>query len=387
MTMHSLEFKDAGDEDGGNDAGEVSKALAEFKSALDDRLNAVETKSNDDDSKFKTRLDRMEAKLNRPGLETKGEDTAKLETKAFVNFARRGVERMDELEKKTLLVSTDTSGGYLAPPEFGSELIKLLIQHSPIRQYARVVQIGGSSVKYPRRTASTTATWVGEVASRTESEPAFEQIAITPFELGTYTDVSTQLLEDNSYNLEGELLADFAEQFGKAEGAAFVNGTGSGQPKGIMNASGIYEVTTGNAANFPTSNPADVLIGVFHKLPGVHAQRGTWVMNRNTLAAIRKFKDAQGRYLVLDGLVDGAPVTLLGRPVVEAIDMPDIAADAHPILFGDLQGFRIVDRVGLSVLRDPYSLAANGEVRFHARKRVGSDVTHPDRFVKLKCAV
>ncbi|WP_407819914.1 phage major capsid protein, partial [Staphylococcus aureus] len=85
--------------------------------------------------------------------------------------------------------------------------------------------------------------------------------------------------------------------------------------------------------------------------------------------------------LVLDLITAGGVLTLLGRPIVEMPDMDDIGAGKFPILFGDLSGYRIIDRVGLSTLRDPYSLATKGQVRFHARKRVGADVTHPDRFV------
>ena len=158
-----------------------------------------------------------------------------------------------------------------------------------------------------------------------------------------------------------------------------------------MAAAGITEVKSGHATAFlaPTSSvsPADCLIDMFHKIPGVFAQNAVWLMNRTTLGVVRKFKDAQGRYIVVDPITAGAPVTILGRPVVEAIDMDDIAADAHPILFGDMSGYRIVDRVSLSMLRDPYSNATKGQIRFHARRRVGADVTNVDRFTKLKIAV
>ena len=338
-------------------------------------------------TKLTDRLDRIEAKVNRPGVDLiAANDNGGLESKAFDAFLRRDVGRMSADEIKALVIATDTAGGYLAPEQFG-ELIKLLNEYSPIRQYARVTTIGASEIKYPRRTATTAASWVGEVADRTTSEPAYEQIAISPFELATFTDISTQLLEDNAYNLEGELSADFAESFGKTEGLAFVKGSGAGQPKGLMTATGIVEVKTGVAADFPAANPADVIVGMYHKLPNTHAQRGVWLMNRKTLGTIRLWKDGNGRYLVLDPISEGAPSTLLGRPIVEALDMDDIGANKYPIIFGDLQGYRIVDRVGLSVLRDPYSLATKGQVRFHARKRVGADITHPDRFVKLKVAV
>ncbi|WP_316214070.1 phage major capsid protein [Bradyrhizobium sp. SZCCHNR2032] len=375
MNMNALELKDTGLENE-DPAAQVGKALEELKAKL-------ETKAAND-NKLTERLDRLEAKMNRPQNGPANDNEPRLETKAFNSFIRRGVERMDPLEAKALTVATDSAAGYLAPEQFGAEILKALRQFSPIRQYARVITIGGSEIKYPRRTGSTTAYWVGETDDRTESEAAYEQVAFAPYELATFTDVSNQLLEDNAYNLEGELSSDFAESFGIAEGSAFVTGNGTGKPKGIMNAAGIQTMITGNGTGFPTSAPADVLINMFHKLPGVHAQNGAWLMNRNTLGSIRTWKDSMGRYLVVDPISDGAPTTLLGRPIVETIDMDDIGANKYPILFGDLKGYRIVDRIGLSILRDPYTLATKGQVRFHARRRVGADVTNPDRFVKLK---
>jgi HK97 family phage major capsid protein len=195
--------------------------------------------------------------------------------------------------------------------------------------------------------------------------------------------VSNQLLEDNAYNLEGELMADFAEAFGVAEATAFVTGNGTGKPKGLLATStGIAEIKTGAAATLGT-DPAATIIGMFHSLQSAFAQNGFWIMNRKTLGALRTLKDETGRFIMLDPITAGAPTTLLGRPIVEAVDMPDVAANAVPILFGDLSGYRIVDRIGLSVLRDPYSIATKGQVRFHARRRVGGDVSHADRFVKL----
>lgn len=332
------------------------------------------------------RLDQLEAKANRPQgvhiAQPKGADT-----KAYGNFLRRGVERMDADEIKALTVSNDANGGYLAPEETGNELIKLLTEYSPIRQYARVINISAPEIVYPRRVTGTSATWVAEIANRTDTGMTFEQVKLAAHELATFTDVSNALLEDNAYGLEGELLQDYAESFAKTEGLAFVKGTGTGQPKGIMaTGNGIQEMVTGAAAAFPTSNPADVLIAAYHKIPTTYAQNGVWLMNRNTLAIVRQWKDGNGRYLVLDPISEGAPSTLLGRPVVEMTDMDDLGAGKFPILFGDMSGYRIVDRIGLTTLRDPYTLATNGQVRFHARKRVGADLTHPDRFVKIKCA-
>ncbi|WJR76006.1 phage major capsid protein [Bradyrhizobium sp. NP1] len=373
MTKHfpEIEFKSADDD---------TDPTALVTKALDDLKAKIDTKSADD-AKLKTRMDQLEAKMNRAGHSATANDQTELERKSFDAFLRGGPDKLSDLEQKSLAVTGNTA---LTPPEFGKEVLKLLRLFSPIRQYARVVTIGAANVQYPRRTGSTAAVWVNDTDDRTESEPSYQGVSITPYELATYTDVSNQLLEDNFYNLEGELASDLGESFGIAEGTGFVKGTGSNQPKGLMSATGIAQMITGAASGFPTTNPADVLIAMFHKLPAVHAQNGVWVMNRNTLGAIRQFKDGMGRYLVLDALAEGAPVTLLGRPIVEAVDMDDIGAGNFPILFGDLQGYRIVDRVNFMLLRDPYSIATKGQTRFHARKRVGGDVTHPDRFVKLK---
>jgi HK97 family phage major capsid protein/HK97 family phage prohead protease len=348
-------------------------------------LAALEVKM---DAKFEAKLAKIEAKLNRPAIITEPKASDDLEAKAFMNFARKGVERMDPLEVKELTVAVDASAGFLAPESFQQELIKLLVQFSPIRQYAKVIQVGAAEIKYPRRLTSPSGTWTGEVVARTGSEPSYEQLTMTPHELATFTDVSNALLEDNIYNLQSELASEFAESFGVSEGLAFVSGNGTGKPKGLL-ATGVItnEIKTGVAADFPASNPADKVIDLFHKLPGVHAQNAVWLMNRNTLGVVRKWKDSTGNYLLISPITAGAPNTILGRPVVEAVDMPDIGAGTNPILFGDMQGYRIIDRVNLSILRDPYTLATVGQVRFHARKRVGGDVTHPDRFARLKCAV
>lgn len=176
-------------------------------------------------------------------------------------------------------------------------------------------------------------------------------------------------------------MADFAESFGRAESAAFVNGDGVGKPKGIMAAAGIATLS-GGAGTITVAS----LIEAYHAIPTVYAQNAVWVMNRTTLAKLRTYFNGMGEPLLLDSISEKAPTTLLGRPVVEAPDMPNMTAGATPILFGDLSGYRIVDRVGLAIMRDPFSLATKGQVRFHARKRVGADLTHPDRFVKLKVA-
>ncbi|WP_034996936.1 phage major capsid protein [Beijerinckia mobilis] len=369
------------------DPENIDTTAVETKSAeiiaLEEKIASLETETKAL-SAATSRLDKIEARLNRPAVSSGNRDIdngVDFERKAFGSFVRRGVERMPHDEVKALTVANDASAGYLAPAVFSNELIKLLRQFSPVRQYARVVSIGAPEIKLPRRVSSTAATWVAETDDRTATSMSFEQLTFQPYELATYVDVSNQLLEDNAYNLEGELASDLAESFGITESMAFLSGDGVGKPKGLLNATGI---ATFSVSSFSMdSTGSDLLIDMYHKLPSAHAQNAVWILNRDTLAQLRKVKNSYGDYIIQGSLNTVGAMTLLGRPVVEMVDMPNIGSAATPIVFGDLQGYRIVDRVGLSILRDPYTLATKGQMRIHARKRVGGDVTHPDRFVKL----
>lgn len=331
-----------------------------------------------------SRLDKLEAKANRPGAPAVVQgDTA--EKKAFASYLRGGEARMEATEVKALAVANNANGGYLVPPEFGSEILKLLTEMSPLRQYANVQTVTGSDITFPTLLSGVNAFWTEEGCDMTASEPTFGQVKIANHELSSFYVASNKVLEDNAYDLESVMNRELAEGFAKVEGLAFVKGTGTGQPRGLMTATGIAEVKTGVAANFPASNPMDVLITMQHAIPSFHARSAVWLMNRNTLATIRKFKDAQGQYLVTDPK-DGGVLRLLGNPIVEMPDMDNVAAGTAPIMFGDMSGYRIFDRVDLSILRDPYTLGTKGQVRFIARKRVGADLTHADRFVKLRVA-
>lgn len=330
-----------------------------------------------------SRLDKLEAKSNRPGAPAIV--TENVEQKAFQRYLRAGEQRMDATEIKALSVADNANGGFLVPTEQGSEILKRLTELSPIRQYADVQTVTGSESVFPTLLTGVNAFWTAEGADMTVSEPTFGQVKIANHEVSSFYVATNQVLEDNQYDLEGKMTTEIAMGFAKVEGLAFVKGTGTGQPRGLMTAPGIAEVKTGVAATFPTSNPLDVLIAMQHAIPSFHAASAVWAMNRSTLSVIRRFKDAQGQYLVTDAK-DGGVMRLLGNPIVEMPDMDNIGAGTTPIVFGDMSGFRIFDRIGLSVLRDPYTLGTKGQVRFIARKRVGADVTHADRFVKLRVA-
>ncbi|ALN73587.1 phage major capsid protein [Aureimonas sp. AU20] len=373
---NAFELKSA-DEGGDETANEiVTKALADLTASVEDRVKAVETKAAD-------RLDKLEAKLNRPYLGGSSENTdGQIERKAFESFARRGVERMGADEVKALTVSQDSAGGYLAPEQFLNEIEKNLVRFSPIRQFARVASTTAGEIILPKRTGTVTAKWVGETEARPLTQPAYGQQKFEIFELAAMTDMSLRLLEDAAFNMEGELSSEFSEQFGREEGRAFILGDGNGKPSGLLANTEIESLSTAIAAKVST----DDLIDLYHSLPGYYAANAVFAMNRATIGAVRKLKDADGRYLWTDSFVSGNPPTILGRPVVEFPDLPDVAAGAVPIVFADFSNFRIFDRVGLSVQRDPYTVADTGEVRFRARRRVGGAVSKAEafRFLKVK---
>lgn len=347
--------------------------------AAETKITAAETKAAEAVAALKTRIDGMETKLNRPAIITDKKDEPSAETKAFGDYLRLG-DRAPEL--KTLTVSSDPQGGYLAPAEMSTEFVRDLVQYSPIRALASVRTTGNASVLYPKRTGVTNAVWRGETQAATSSEPTFGQAEVVIREVNTYVDISNQLLADSAGQAEAEVRLALAEDFGQKEGLAFVNGAGTLDPEGLMTNADIGFTVSGAA----TTLTADGLINTFYALPAAYRNQGTWLMNGSSLAAVRKMKDSvTGAYIWQPALSLGAPESILGRPVVEAVDMPDVGAGTFPVLFGDFSGYRIVDRLlALSILVNPYLLATNGITRVHATRRVGGGVLQAAKFRKVK---
>lgn len=360
-------------------AGIVTKALGEFQTAIDDRLKAVEAKA--DTATLISRLDKLEAKANRPGATKTEADPDELVRKSFGTYLRFGSAAPAE-ELKALTVSSDTQGGYFAPAEMSAEFLRDLVEISPIRSVASVRSTGAPSVIYPRRTGITNAKWKGETQAQEASEPSFGQAEIVVREINTYVDISNQLLADSAGQAEAEVRLALADDFGGKEAKAFVLGNGVLEPEGLMTNADIAFTANGHATNLS----ADALITLLYALPATYRNAGSWAMNGTTLAVIRKLKDGQGNYLWQPAYQAGQPETILGRPVVEMLDMPDLASGTFPIAYGDFSGYRIVDRVGLSVLVNPYILATNGLTRIHATRRVGGGVLQAAKFRKLKMA-
>jgi HK97 family phage major capsid protein len=375
MTDYTIETRS--DEDGG---AEETRALEAASAAVTELRTAIEGRLDD----IETRLERANAI---GGGRTTEEPTA--EQRAFSNFVRHGQAAMTLEETRALGFATN-GGAFLAPTQFIQEILKNLVNFSPVRQFARVINIGAKEAKLAKRTGTMTAAWVTEVGNRASSDSVYSEVTLTPHEAACFVDVSNQLLEDSSYNLEGELALDFAEEFGRLEGGAFVVGDAVGKPEGFLNGTLVPEVKSGQAETLGATDAAtaDLLRTSFYALPAFYRANAAWGMNSTTMALVSKLKDSSGRYHWQDGLVAGQPPMLLGRPVVDMPDMPDVAANAAPIVLADFnQMYRIADRVELSILRDPFSRASNGQTRFHARRRVGGGVMKGEGGRKIVCKV
>lgn len=329
------------------------------------------------------RIDAMEAKANRPAnskTET-GELTA--ERKGFQAYLKFG-DRAPEAELKALSMVSDGQGGYLAPPEFSAEIIRDLVEFSPIRSVASVRSTTAPSVIYPTRKPFGNATWDDDLDDITATPDAefMGQTELTLRSMSTYVDVSSVLLQD-APQVEAEVRAAVTEDYAKKESIAFVKGNGVLQPEGVMTNASIATTKNGHA----TVLQPDALITLLYAQPATYRSGGVWAMNGSTLAAVRKLKDGQNNYLWQPSYQAGQPETILGRPVLEVLDMDDIAAAAFPILYGDFSGYRIVDRQGLTFLVDPYTRAVNKQTRYHSTRRLGGRVLMPAKFRKLKMEV
>ena len=319
------------------------------------------------------KLEHLETMLKRPeaGMEAKSVD---ITTKAFDSYLRKGKDAMEADEVKALTVGDSSAAGYLAPNEYVRELIKTLTEISPMRSIARVRTTTSKAIEIPSRTATFSAQWVSEQGTRSETTGYTTKLEQIPtHEVYALVDISEQMLEDSAFNLESEMQTEFADQLGKAEGTAFVTGSSVGQPEGFITNSSVGTTVTGHASTLQ----GDGLIDLVHAIKSPYGQNATFCFNRSTLGEIRQLKDSAGQYVFQAGmmLTSGVPNTVLSYPYVEMPDMADVGAGNKPIAFGDWsKGYTVVDRVNLSVLRDPFTQATSGNIRYVARKRVGGQV-------------
>lgn len=395
------EFKQANDEN-----------LKKRDSLLEDKVNRINEAMNkfeplnqkltlqeQQTKAMQEQLDRVETILNRPnqgGGSSAGNDNVEYRA-AFDRIIRchpdsqiyrRDASDVDIIRKRmaSLKSSDDAGAGYLlAPPEMQAEIIKDIVEITPMRSLATVRTIGVSSLKQPRKTGSTTATRTGEIASRSNTgDPAYAMVEILAPEMYSRVEVSQQMLEDSAYDLLAELREDSSQQFGYKEGYEYINGTGApNQAEGILSNSSVAHVASGHA----TAITADGILSLWGALKTGYARNAVFGLNRSTITAIRKLKDGQGQYLWIPGIANAMPNTINGSQYVEMPDMPNIGAGTFPMVYGDFRrAYVIVDRILISFQVDYITGADNGLVVFRGRRRCGGGVRQAEAIKKLEIA-
>lgn len=396
----------------------LARAFEEYKSVNDQRLSEIERRGSADVLLGDT-LGRLNTTINRLQSDVSGVKAAMLRPakgatsrtnggegngeykSAFMRYVTKGAENdLSTLQTKDMEVISDPQGGYMAPVEIADRIITRQVDTTPMRQLATVMSISAEAIEMLRDTNQPDAQWVSELGARNDTnQGTLGRIRIPAHELYASPRATQKLLDDAVINVEEWLINRVASAFANRENTAFVAGDGINQPRGFLsyNTAAVSDATrdwgtlehvvTGLAGGFSASLGPDVLISLMHKLKAGYLSGAAWLMPRAVADVIRRFKESTGNgYIWQPGLQAGMPATLLGYPVHLAEDMPAMAANSLSVAFGNFgEGYTIVDRIGMQVLRDPYTAAPF--VKFRCSKRTGGDVVNFEAIKVLKFAV
>ncbi len=388
-------------------------AFEAFREANDERLAQIERRMAADVvttdkldrinralDEYKATVDSLVLKASRP--QRGGASPASAATgehkAAFESYMRRGEARnLHRLEEKALSANSDPDGGYLVPDEIEAQVMRALREASPIRAISGIRQVSSNTYKKPFAITGAATGWVAETGSRAQTaSPTLYELAFPTMELYAMPAATPVLLEDSAVNIDEWVAEEVRVAFAEQENAAFVSGDGVNKPRGFLDYAKVAEaswswenigyVATGAAGDFPASDPADKLIDFVYTLASPYRANAHWVMNRSTQAEIRKIKDGDGNYIWRPGEQAGQGATLMTFPIAETEDMPAIDTDSYSIAFGNFErGYLVVDRIGIRILRDPFS--AKPYVLFYTTKRVGGGVQDFNAIKLLKFGV
>lgn len=385
---------------------DFAATFAAFKEANDERLKQIEAKHSADgltidkvdrinaalDAQQKS-IERLSLSMSQPAI---GRDAPNTEAKsAWSDYIRTGDgSALKALEGKSLSASVDAEGGYVVPEETESTIDRALAAASPFRAIATVRQVSAGTFKKPVSQGGAQSGWAGEKTARPETTaPQLDLLEFPVGELYAMPAATQTLLDDGVADVDAWLADEVRDVFAAQETAAFVSGDGLNKPYGLLS-NGVQAesahtwgnlgyVATGTDGDFDSGAPLDALMELIYAPKSRFRPGASFIMNRRTVGQIRKFKDADGNYIWQPSVAAGEPSTLLGYPLTEVEDMPDVASDSLSIAFGDFRrGYMIVDRQGVRVLRDPYS--AKPYVLFYTTKRVGGGVQDFNAIKLLK---
>jgi HK97 family phage major capsid protein len=380
----------------------VNQAFEEFKSTNDEKLKAksddavVNAKLEKIDSAidgFQTTIDELNARIAAGA--GGGEQLRDPEyTGEFNAYFKTGVETSRLNEVRAAATKTDGEGGYLAPIEWDRTVTTALKQVSPIRQHASVIAISGAGFSKVVSDGNTGSGWVGETAARpATTTPGLSKLDFPLGELYANPAASQGLIDDAEVDIEAWLADEVRGEFAKQEGIAFLSGNGTNKPHGIL----TYVTGAANAARHPlgaievtvsgdaTKITADGMLDLIYSLPEEFEANAKLFMNRRVAGSIRKLKDSQGQYLWQPSLAVGQPASFSGEPIVHLPAMPTVGAGNIAALYGDMaETYQVIDRIGVRVLRDPYT--NKPFVHFYTTKRVGGGVKNPQSMKALQIA-
>jgi HK97 family phage major capsid protein len=301
---------------------------------------------------------------------------------AFNRWVRGDNDAIPELRAHT--IATDTAGGYLVPDVWYNKVITKLQEFSYMRGLATVIQTSRGELNIPRETSSGTAQWTTEGGAYNETEDVFGNVTLTPYKMTRIVRASEELLQDEAFDFESYLAMTFGRAFGILEETAFVNGSGSAQPTGVIRSS-----TTGATAAATNAITFDELYDLYFSVKAAYRSNGTWLMadsTRKELAKIKTGVASDKRYLWQADLSNAVEPTLFGRPVLSANDMPAIATGTNVVAFGDFSYYYIADKPGISLQRLNELYAANGNVGFRAFRRTDGELILAEAVKHLRTA-
>lgn len=382
---------------------QISEGFDRFKQSYDERFDTLQSEIQ--------RIERINGRLGAGGFRDNQPDE---HTELFLRWLRNPRDTAAKLDlegyqQKAVTTGDNNAGGYVVPEQLHRQIEQKLRDISPIRRIAHVVEVASSDFKYPLDVGGTSSGWVGEGDTRNETDtPQFEQAVPTFGTVYAYPKASEESVLDVFFDVGDWLVNRVSEEISHQEGVAFISGNGTNKPTGLLDGTPVSTgdhdsparafgtlqyVPTGNAGGFPNDrlgspadDPGDVLLTTVYTLRARYRQNAVWVMNSNTAAVVRKWKDADGRYLWVESLQAGQPAMLLGYPVVIAEDMPDIAANAFPVAFGDFtRGYLIADQGNLRMTLDD-NITTPGFYKWYVRKRVGGVRKDDDAVKVIKCA-
>lgn len=381
-------------------AEELKQQFEQFKSANDKRLEGITQEKAALAGQVETlnsklsELDNLKTSLENELKEVKrpagGNKQASAHKEAFAKFIRKGDEQgLSELEHKAMQIGVDADGGFALPEELNTDILSSLRNEVVMRQECTVITVGTPEWKKLVNEGGIASGWVGETEERSETGTPKLSI-LTPVwgEIYGNPHATQTMLDDAFFNVESFITSELTTEFAEKEEEAFTVGNGIKKPKGFLSYDTddkkdkerdwgkLQKITAGAAAI-----SADDIVSLIYSLRKPYRAGSKFMLNNQSLLAVRLLKDDKGNYIWQPGLQVGQPSLLSGFAVAENEQMPDIGDAKAPIAFGNFKrGYYIFDRIGIRMLRDPYT--KKPFVGFYTTKRVGS-MLHDSNAIKL----